>query len=126
MQIGSSLEFLCVQCKDAIVFSVLHSEKYKAPITCGNCKKQYLFDDATILKDLKKFEALCQQIHFSRDILGISSVAVNISSHEVKIPYKILLTRLNSTIDLKFEDKSISIRFRIEPIKDFEEVLSQK
>ena len=67
---------------------------------------------------MKKFEALCKQICESEEILGNASIGVDCGEHHVKIPYKLLLTRLNSCLDLKIGDQSISITFRIEPLKD--------
>ena len=37
---------------------------------------------------------------------------------ELKIPYKLLLTRLNSTLDLMVGDRPLTITFRIEPTID--------
>lgn len=118
MQVGSTLEFSCLECKQAISFSVLNSKTYSEVIFCKSCNKRYAFDNETIINHLKKFEALCQQIHASQDILGNTHVAVNVGNSEVKIPYKILLTRLSSVISLKIEDYELDIRFRLEPIKD--------
>jgi hypothetical protein len=67
---------------------------------------------------MKKFEALCRQICDSEEILGNAHVGVDCGEHRVKIPYKLLLTRLNSCLDLKLGDQSLSIMFRIEPIQD--------
>ncbi len=36
----------------------------------------------------------------------------------MKIPFKLLLTRLNSTLDLMVGDDPLTIRFRVEPAKD--------
>ena len=123
MQIGHKLQFNCLKCSHTIHFSVLAFDKHQQPIVCSHCEKKYVFDDATILKHLKQFEALCHQIYASRDILGSTNIAVNVGSHEVKIPYKILLTRLSSTIELIIENQKVDIKFRIEPSRDVPEAL---
>jgi len=124
MTIGNQLEFRCLECDELIVFSVLDRVGFQNPLSCDNCGKQYRFDDQTLLEHLQKFEALCKQIHASKDILGSSFVAIRVGKEEVKIPYKLLLTRLNSIIDLKIGEKDLSIQFRTEPIKDLEALLS--
>jgi DNA-directed RNA polymerase subunit RPC12/RpoP len=118
MHLGHQLEFLCIECKEPLFFSALDSEVTGSPIKCENCKKAYAFDDATIMKDLRDFEALCQQIHESRGILGNTHIAVKVEDKEVKIPFKLLLTRLSSTMDLDIGGKKVSIKFRLEPSKE--------
>ncbi len=118
MQIGNQLEFCCIACGNPVCFSILDSQALSAPISCPSCGKQYLFDDETILRHLKLFEALCHQIHESREILGNTHVAVTVGDQEVKIPYKILLSRLNSTINLQIDDQELQVTFRTEPTKD--------
>jgi hypothetical protein len=122
MQVGNKLEFNCLECNEPITFSLLSPKTCGEILSCTKCRKQYVFDDKTILQHLLQFEALCQQIHDSQDILGNTSVAVEIGSHEVRIPFKILLTRLSSVMQLKIGEENLDIKFRVEPIKDIQEV----
>jgi len=69
-------------------------------------------------RQLGQFEALCRQIHASQEILSTTAVGIDLGEHHVKIPYKILLTRLTSSLELTMGDEQISIAFRMEPIKD--------
>lgn len=126
MQVGNQLEFHCIHCKTPVYFSVLESETFHSCISCSHCNKQYSFDDNTILRHLQLFEKLCLQIHESKEILGNTHVAVSVGSQEVKIPYKILLSRLNSVIELKIEGQIIQIKFRIEPVQVLEEKIAGK
>lgn len=75
------------------------------------------------MRQIKKFEALCQQIHLSEEILGSTSVAIDVGPHHVKVPFRMLLTRLGSVLDLTISGQKIEILFRTEPLKDFEELL---
>ena len=118
MEVGHHLEFHCVSCDKGIEFSVLKGGNGSVPLTCSGCGKRYSFDDATMLKQLRQFEALCRQIHASQEILGQAQVGITVGGHEVRIPYKILLTRLNSMLELKIGDKAVNIQFRVEPAKD--------
>jgi hypothetical protein len=117
MQRGNSLEFECQSCQHPVRFSVFEIEHHP-DITCPHCWKKYLLDDPTLCRQLQKFEALCRQIHESEEILGTTSVGIDVGSKQVKIPFKLLLTRLSSCLDLKIGDKPLSISFRFEPLND--------
>jgi hypothetical protein len=67
------------------------------------------------MRQLKKFELLCRQIHHSEEILSNTSVGIFVGDREIKVPYKLLLTRLNSTLNLMMGDRPLAITFRIEP-----------
>lgn len=118
MQKGHLLEFNCIACNELLSFSVFHLTESNSAIDCKNCKKMYAFTDETLKRQLKKFTALCIQLIDSEEILGNAAVGVDVNGAQVKIPYKLLLTRLNSSLNLKIGDHPISITFRIEPLKD--------
>lgn len=117
MQRGHTLEFECQECQEAVRFSILEIEK-KPQIGCTKCGKQYRFEDPTLLRQLRKFEALCRQIRESEEILSTSSVGIDVGSQKVQIPFKLLLTRLSSYLDLNMNGKSLKIGFRFEPLSD--------
>ena len=125
MQVGYQLHFNCLDCSEEVRFSVLGGKDTSAQIVCSSCLKRYAFDEGILLQ-LQKFESLCRQIHESRDILGDTQVAVNVDDREVKIPYKLLLTRLSSVLQLQMAGRSVDIHFRLEPVKDVPEALSLK
>lgn len=118
MQKGHQLEFSCQSCQNPVAFSIFELEKKEGEISCPECSLIYDFSDETLRRQLKKFESLCKQIQQSEEILSNTSIGVTIGDREVKIPFKLLLTRLNSTLDLMVGDKPLSIIFRIEPAKD--------
>ena len=117
MQKGHTLYFKCISCDAPVRFSVLDLSE-NSSTACPECGKLYAFTDVTLVRQIKKFEALCRQIHESEEILGNANVGVDVGEHHVKVPYKLLLTRLSSSLDLNIEGKKISITFRIEPTKD--------
>jgi hypothetical protein len=118
MQKGHNLQFPCLTCKTPIRFSVFNLDKEGGVLQCSSCSKPYILSDEALLRQLKKFEALCQQIKESEEILGNTNVGVDVGEHHVKIPYKLLLTRLNSSLDLLIGGQPVSITFRIEPSRD--------
>jgi len=117
MQKGHTLHFKCLSCKAPIYFSIFELENSKM-LPCPNCEKKYAFSDPTLLRQLQKFEALCRQIHLSQEILGNASIGIDVGENHVKVPFKLLLTRLSSSLDLTMDGQPISIIFRIEPTKD--------
>lgn len=117
MHFGHKLEFHCENCQEALLFSVLDKESFSGVVDC-ECGKKYVFDDETLLSHLTQFEALCQQIHASEEILGNTAIAVDVGSHHVKVPFNILLTRLSSILELNIKGKKVMITFRVEPLKD--------
>lgn len=123
MQKGHQLQFDCTSCRAPVSFSIFSLDKKNNALECPHCGKRYKIEDETLKRQLKKFEALCKQIVDSQEILGQACVGIDIGEHHVKIPYKLLLTRLNSSIDLIIEDQPISISFRLEPSVDLPELL---
>ena len=117
MQKGHILQFNCQCCQNPVSFSIFEFEKNKN-IKCKNCKTTFDFSDEKLSRQLIQFDKLCRQIQQSEEILSNTSVGIYLGDREIKIPYKILLTRLNSTLDLNLDGKPLTITFRIEPKTD--------
>lgn len=115
MQRGQHLEITCQSCQCPVRFSIFFLEETGNVIECKECGKKYGFNDETLLRQLDKFEKLCRQIHESEEILGNSSVGIDVGNNHVTIPFKLLLTRLNSSLELIIGEKPCKIVFRIEP-----------
>lgn len=111
------LQFNCQGCQHPVGFSIFEIDQNKI-IQCLECEKKYAFSDENLKRQLKKFEALCRQLVDSEEILSETSVGVDVGERHIKIPYKLLLTRLSSTLDLRIGNQPLSISFRIEPLKD--------
>lgn len=118
MQKRQSLQFSCQGCKNPVRFSVFELESRDSVLSCTQCPKKYAFTDEVLKRQLRKFDALCRQIVESEEILSQTAVGIDIGEHHVRVPYKILLTRLNSYLDLMIGDEPVSICFRIEPVRD--------
>ena len=118
MQVGNRLQFNCSECGKPIFFSVLNSNN--ALLSCDKCHKKYALREDTIMQDLRAFEALCYQIHASKNILGNTGVAVDIGPYHVNIPFKLLLTRFTSTMELKIGNSDLNIHFRLEPVTEID------
>lgn len=117
MQKRHQLEFECQECKEAVPFSIFNLDQHPE-ICCSHCTSRYIFDDETLKRQLTKFHALCSQILDSQEILSMASIGVDVGAKQVKIPFKLLLTRLGSHLDLMIGGKPCLISFRFEPLSD--------
>lgn len=118
MQKGHRLQFSCQNCQHPVNFSVIDLDEQGEVVACQECQKRYSLNDKTLTRQLRKFEALCRQIVDSEEILSNTSVGINVEGHQVSIPYKLLLSRMTSQLELKMGDQKILITFRLEPLKD--------
>lgn len=117
MQKGHVLQFQCQGCHSPVQFSIFALEAGSS-ICCKQCQKKYALGDETLKRQLGKFQALCQQIQASEEILSHTAVGIDVGEHHIQVPYKILLTRLTSSLRLKMSGEEIAISFRMEPLKD--------
>ena len=128
MQLGSVLEFHCVAkgCRHAIKFAIL-DVKDDQRLMCAACGQSYFFNKELVCA-LATFDKLCRAIHESEGILSDTNVAVNVAGHEVKIPFRLLLTRLNTSLTIRIPQEingktvehPIDIQFRLQPLTDIE------
>lgn len=117
MPYGNVLEFDCQKCEKAIRFSLFELDHH-SDLTCSHCWEKYILDDEILIRQLKQFEALCCQIQKSEEILSSTAIGIDVGTHQVKIPFKLLLTRLSSCLDLEIGDQKKVITFRFEPLMD--------
>lgn len=110
-----SFQLDCIDCKSSIEFSIMDLDAASHIVSCKTCNKKYALGEETLKRQLKKFAALCQQIQDSQEILGDASVAVDVGGQSVQIPFKLLLTRLKSVLNLQIGNRRLSVAFRVEP-----------
>lgn len=118
MEKAGKIEFRCIEkkCDGLITLSILDIEKNSA-IMCPECNNEYTFNKDLIEK-IKKFVNLIYTVRDSVDILGNTDIAIDVKGHSVHIPYRLLLTRLNTLLRLKIGDEEINFKFRVEPLKE--------
>lgn len=114
----NDLEFSCLHCSGNIAFSFSFLQEYAYRLECPSCEQSYCFDSDPFKRQLEKFVKLCYQIRESEEILGMTEVGVNLKDTFVKIPYKLLLTRLTPTLKLHMGENTLEFAFRIQPSKD--------
>lgn len=117
---GGDIEFRCVKdhCKEMIAFSVQEIERDKR-LKCTACNNEYIFNEELISK-IQKFENLITAVKNAEDILGSTNVSIDVDGHSVKVPFRLLLTRLNTSLTLRIGNEELSFHFRVEPLKDKE------
>lgn len=114
------IEFNCLEekCGKPVLFKLQEMEKGPS-IQCPNCRKEYNFNGNFIGK-LKKFDNLISAVRDAKEILGDTNVAVNFKNHDIRIPYRLLLTRMNTLLTLSIGNKKVEFKFRVEPLRDEE------
>jgi hypothetical protein len=113
MKNANELELTCSKCQTLIPFSLSDLKKEKGvTLSCNHCSREYLFNDPTLQRQIEKFEALCHQLRDSEEILSDASIAVEVGEHRVDIPYKLLLSRLNSKLELNVGGTPTTLSFR--------------
>ncbi len=118
----SKIEFQCIgkACDSVIVFSIGDIEQ-NGSVCCVSCKKNYSFHPEFVSK-MRKFSRLIEAVQDAKDILGDTNVAIKVKDQEIKVPYRLLLTRMNTLIMLKMEDGEMCFRFRVEPLNEQETI----
>ncbi len=117
MEKAGNIEFKCIQgeCEGLIRFSILDVSG-KIAVKCPNCHNDYTFNK-DLTEKIKKFVELILAVRSAESILGNTHVAIDVDRHSVQVPYRLLLTRLNTLLTLKIGSQEIIFKFRVEPLK---------
>ena len=112
----AQLDFHCLTdgCEGVVNFDLINVADPEFQAVCPVCHRAYALDEA--LRDkLTRMMKLIASIRDCEDILGDSVVAVKVAAGEVKVPYALLLTRLNTMISLEFGGKKTDFHLWVEP-----------
>ncbi len=114
----STIEFRCVnkQCSEILSFPLLEVE-LETRVRCPACAREYVFDGA-LREKFGKFARLVEAVRGAEDILGETNVGLDIQGHSVQVPYRILLTRMNTFLTLDIGGARFNFRLRVEPLDD--------
>ena len=112
----AQIDFLCIEdgCGGVVKFDLMSLAQEDFQVLCPKCHKPYQFD-AELRGKLLKLKNLIMAVREAEPILGDCNVAVAVPGGEVKIPYALLLTRLNTMISLHLGDKTVDFHLWIEP-----------
>ena len=111
----AEVDFECLadNCQGVVAFRLSDALNDNFQALCPQCHNPYQFDEELTTK-LNKLRELIVAVRKAEDILGDCNVAVTVPGQTVKIPYALLLTRLNTMITLNLGDKDIDFHFRVE------------
>ena len=118
MRKDTNIEFRCVgdECKEILSFSIVDVNE-TTRIRCPACSKEYIFN-MELLAKFSKFARLIEAVRDARDILGNTNVGMNVQGHSIRVPYRLLLMRLNTFLTLEIGGNKINFRLRVEPLQD--------
>ena len=110
------LDFKCTGagCDGIVKFDLAAISDPDFQVVCPVCHRAYSFDE-TLRGKLERMLDMMEAIRRAEDILGDCAVSVNVAGGEVRIPYALLLTRLNTIISLDFGGKKTDFHLRAEP-----------
>ena len=110
------IDFHCLEegCGEVVKFNLSEIVSKDFQAVCSKCHKAYQLD-AALRDKLARMLDLIHAIRRSEDILGDAMVSVNVAGGEVRIPYALLLTRLNTLITLEFGDRKVDFHLWVEP-----------
>ena len=112
----AQIDFQCLDdhCDGIVKFNLADVSRKDFQAVCPKCLRTYELD-AALRDKLSRMLHLIQAIREAEDILGDSNVSVNVANGEVRIPYALLLTRLNTLITLNFGERQVDFHLWIEP-----------
>ena len=112
-------DFACLDdgCKASISFNLMEMQTGGSRIVCPQCHCEYLLAPV-FLDKLQRLRRLIQTVQEAADLLGDVNVAITTPMGEVKVPYWLMLTRLNTIITLELNGRKVEFNFRIEPLNE--------
>ena len=114
---GAQLDFVCTDanCNGIVKFDLMDLETADFQAMCPKCHRPYAFDPQ-LKEKFMKLHKLILALRDAEPILGDCNVGVAVPAGEVKIPYALLLTRLNTMITLNLGEQKVDFHLRIEPM----------
>ena len=112
----AQLDFHCFSdgCEGIVGFDLADVGDPDFQAVCPVCHRAYSLD-AGLRDKLTRMMHLISCIRECEDILGDSVVSVNVAGGEVRIPYALLLTRLNTLISLDADGRKVDFHLWVEP-----------
>ena len=113
---SARLDFCCQNqdCSGVVKFDLAEITDPDFQAVCPECHRAYALDE-TMRSKLQRMLELIVAIRNSEDILGDSVVSVNVAGGEVRIPYALLLSRLNTIITLEINGSKTDFHLWVEP-----------
>ena len=115
-QAKARIDFRCLAegCNGIVEFDLREVAGKDFQPVCPVCRRSYVLD-AELRDKLERMMKLIVALRNSEDILGDSAVSINVAGGEVRVPYALLLTRLNTLITLNIGDTPTDFHLWVEP-----------
>ena len=112
----AGIGFHCPQdnCTGTVEFDLETAPSEDFQAVCPVCHRAYAFNPALRGK-LERMMRLIDAIRGAEDLLADCTVSVTTAAGEVRIPYAMLLTRLNTRLKLNIGGKPVDIHLLVEP-----------
>ncbi len=112
----AQVDFICPEnsCDGIVQFNLNECTTGKIQALCPKCHKPYVFDHE-LRQKFTKLQNLISAVRDAESILGDCCVSVDVPGGSVKVPYALLLTRLNTMLTLRVGDKTVDFHLWIEP-----------
>ena len=112
----AGIGFHCPQddCTGTVEFDLAAAPAEDFQAVCPVCHRAYVFNPALRGK-LERMMRLINAIRDAEDLLADCTVSVTAAGGEVRIPYAMLLTRLNTRLKLNIGGKPVDIHLLVEP-----------
>lgn len=112
----AQVDFKCLEdnCDGILKFNLIDVAKENLQVICPQCHRSYEFSKE-LREKMNKLRKLIVSVREAEPILGDCNVSVNVPGGEVKVPYALLLTRLNTMITLNIGDKKVDFHLWVEP-----------
>jgi len=112
----AKIDFGCFEegCDGSVSFRLADMNSRTFQAVCPKCHRPYELD-AALKEKLNRLLHLIDSIREAEDILGDCYVSVNVAGGSVRVPYALLLTRLNTLITLNYGGRSVDFHLRVEP-----------
>jgi len=110
------IDFPCQNdnCHAPVAFQLGQVKDPAFKLVCPKCGRAYEMD-AKLADKLKRMLNMIIAIRSAEDLIGDTNISVNVAGGEVKVPYAMLLTRLNTLISLELEGKKVDFHLWIQP-----------
>ena len=113
---GAQLDFICMEsgCGGLVRFNLMELDQNGFQVMGPKCHRPYEFDPA-LQEQFLKLRQLILAVREAEPILGDCNVGVAVPGGEVKIPYSLLRTRMNTMITLKIGEQKVDFHLWVEP-----------
>ena len=112
----AQIDFPCFEetCGGVVKFELSDILNGDFEAVCPKCGRKYPLD-AALRDKLARMLKLVLAFRDAEDILGDANVSVNVAGGSVKLPYALLLTRLNSLFTLDYGDRKVDFHLWVAP-----------